>query len=87
MKNKGFTIEEIFLVIAIIALISAIFIPYLLPKNKIEEYRKAQIVSIDEEGNKLWRVWDNGKFIYYLPRGETSWEVQNGKSNIKMGVK
>ncbi len=52
-----------------------------------QERRKAQIISVDKNGNELWRVYDLGRYIYYMPKGETSWQIYEGKSLEQMGVK
>ena len=85
--KKAFTIIEIMLVVSIIALFAAIIVPVLtMDTEPIDEYRKSQIVSTDEQGNELWRTFDNGRFIYYMPNGETSWDG-GGKGSNPMGVK
>lgn len=94
MNKRGFHIFEIIIVVLIIGFCAAILIPRLINVStdvqaRQEELRKPQIISIDEEGNKLWRVYDKDtmKYIYYMPKGETSWREPSGKSSIPMGVK
>ncbi len=86
--NKGFTLIELMIVIAVIVLLAVTSIPAIISQRpqSIEDFRKAQIISTDEKGNELWRVYDNGRFIYYMPNGETSWEG-SGKGSHPMEVK
>ncbi len=89
--NKSFTITilAIMFIVVIILGINRLIYTYAPPEDlvmRVEQERKAQIISVDAEGNKLWRVYDKGRYIYYMPKGETSWE-SGGKSSNTMGVK
>ncbi len=88
MKNKGFTLIEVMVVMAIIGILACISIPAIMNQRpqSMEEFHKAQVISTDEKGNELWRVYDNGRFVYYMPNGETSWDG-GGKGSNPMGVK
>ncbi len=92
MKNKGFSILELVVVIALIGIVTFLIILNLPGFDEVsvrqEELRKAQIISVDEKGNELWRVYDEevGRYIYYMPKAETSWKEPYGKSTRPMGV-
>jgi len=90
MNNKAQSLNEIIIVMIIASFVGFMIIVNL-PFEKMDamdrERKKAQVISTDENGNKLWRVWDSGNgFIYYMPNGQTSWEG-SGKGSHPMGVK
>lgn len=84
----------ILITIAIIGIFGFVIIPNLLPsletvRLRQTELRKVQIISVDEKGNELWRVYDEdiGRYIYYMPKGEASWNEPSGKSSTPMEVR
>ena len=93
MKNKGFSTLELILVVVSIGVLAFTVFPNLPSVETIHlrqvQQRKAQIISVDEKGNELWRVYDEeiGRYIYYMPKGETSWKVPSGKTSEPMGVR
>ncbi len=91
MNNKGLSLKEITIVIFIAGL-GALLLLNMINADTINamdrKRKKAQVISIDKKGNELWRVYDKqtSRFIYYMPKGSTSWDVNSGKVSKPMGV-